>query len=251
MDNRGSVSIEAAIAFPIFLFTMLFFIYIGEIYTVKAAVYEASVETAEYMAEYAYLTDCFEEAGSLDYAMAILKFNEYADNKALLEKFVLGGTYGVSFLGSLFPDEDGFIDLHVTYFVRINLPVFGSFSRVCSEQVRQRAYLGFSGNSHEDTDSDGGRYVFITENYEAYHTSRSCSYLMPDIESTNLDSAKNQGYHACKYCAADCTDLSGEVFITTDGEAYHTDRSCSRLKRTVSRVKLDECDLPACSRCGE
>ena len=135
-SNRGSASIEAAVAFPVFLFTMLFFIYICELYTVKAVIYEASVETAEYMAEYAYLTDCFEEADALDYAMAMVRFNDYVDNKSLLEKYVVGGTYGVSFLGSSLPDDDGYIDLQVTYFVRVNLPVFGSFSHICREQIK-------------------------------------------------------------------------------------------------------------------
>ena len=250
-SNSGSVSIEAAVAFPIFLFTMLFFIYICELYTVKATVYEASVETAEYMAEYAYLADCFEEADAIDYAMAMVRFNDYVDNKPLLEKYIIGGTYGVSFLGSSLPDDDGFIDLQVTYFVRVNLPVFGSFSHICREHIKQRAYLGMGGNSHEDSSDDEGRYVFISDNQEVYHNSRSCSYLMPDIQSTNMDSAKSAGYHACSYCASDADNLSGTVYITSEGEAYHTDRSCSRLKRTVTRVKLDDIDLPACSRCGE
>lgn len=251
LKNRGSVSIEAAMAFPLFLFTMLFFINVCELYTVKAAVFEASVETAEYMAEYAYLTDCFEEADVIDYGMALVRFNEYVDNKALLEKFVLGGSYGVSFLGSSFPDEEGFIDLHVTYFVTVNIPILGSFSHICSEHIKQRAYLGIEGNSDASSGDGSGRIVFIAENAEVYHNSRSCSYLLPDIQSTNLDSAETAGYYACSYCAGDCTDVSGTVYITSEGEAYHTKRTCSRLRRTVSRIELDECNLPECSRCGE
>ena len=81
MNNKGAVSIEAAVAFPLFLFTMLALIFMTEIYTVKGVVYEGVIETAEYMAEYAYLTDCFEEAEIMDYPMAMLRFQEYADSK--------------------------------------------------------------------------------------------------------------------------------------------------------------------------
>ena len=52
MNNKGAVSIEAAVAFPLFLFTMLALIFMTEIYTVKGVVYEGVIETAEYMAEY-------------------------------------------------------------------------------------------------------------------------------------------------------------------------------------------------------
>ena len=34
-DNKGSVSIEASLVLPLFLFVMLFFIYVGNVYTVN------------------------------------------------------------------------------------------------------------------------------------------------------------------------------------------------------------------------
>ena len=59
--------------------------------------------------------------------------------------------------------------------------------------------------------------------------------------------AEASGYDKCKYCSPPTNSV---VFTTEEGECYHTSISCSRLKRTVSRKKLSEVDLPPCSKCS-
>ncbi len=248
MNNKGSASIEAAIAFPILLFVMLAFIYMAELSTVKGVVYEGAVETSEYMAEYAYLTDSFPEADVMDLPMATVRFWGYVDDAALLEKYVVGGRSGVVFLGSSFPDEEGYIDLWVTYYVHVNVPLLRSFSKQCQEHIRQRAYLGRKpgGGGDEDGDVDE-RYVYVAENGVVYHDTRNCTYLLPDMSATTLENALSEGYTPCEYCGG----VAGEkVIITSDGERYHSTFSCSRLRRVVERKKLSEVNLPPCSKCG-
>lgn len=247
-NNKGSASIEASIALPLYLFTMLFFVYLGTTYTVKSTVYEGCIETAEYMAEYAYLADCFDTAEKLSPVMAKARFLEYADSKALLEEYVVGGALGVSFIGSQFPDDKGFIDLKVTYFIRIKIPLIKNFNTKCTEHIRQRAYLGRRLSSESDSGKSNGadKYVYVAENGVVYHNSRSCTYLLPKITSCSKKSAQNKGYKKCKYCNP---TGSGEVFITEYGDCYHSSRSCSRLKRNVERKKLSEVSLPPCSKC--
>lgn len=249
-DNKGSVSIEASLVLPLFLFVMLFFIYVGNVYTVKAAVYEGCIETTEYMAEYAYLTDNFETAPIMDTAMAQVRFFEYVDSKALLDKYVIGGKAGVVFLGSSFPNDDGYIELKATYFVRINIPFFRHFSTKCTENIRQRAYLGRQDEeTNEEKAEEEDTYVYVTENGVVYHNSRSCTYLKPDIHTSTLTSAAASGYSKCKYCGGS-GDGASKVYITTYGDAYHCRQSCSRLKRTVERKKKREVHLPPCSKCA-
>lgn len=247
MNNRGSASIEAAIAFPLFLFTVFAFIYMSELYRVESVVYEGLIETAEYMAEYAYLTDSFESVSVMDYPMAKLRFEEYIDDKALLEKYVVGGSLGVSFIGSSFPDDQGYIDIHATYYVRINAPMIGIFKRQVKEHIRQRAYLGKGIYESSETSEEQHVYVYVAEQGTVYHNSRSCTYLMPDVYGSDKASAERSGYRACEYCGG---GDGSQVFITSEGECYHSSRTCSRLKRTVSRKALDEVSLPPCSKCG-
>ena len=250
MNNKGSVSIEASLVLPLFLFVMLFFVYIGNIYTVKAAVYEGCIETAEYMAEYAYLADSFETAEIMDMAMAQVRFLEYVDSKALLDKYIVGGKAGVSFIGSDLPNDDGFIELKATYFIRINIPFFRSYFTKCTETIKQRAYLGRRDReSGEDEKSEDDRYVYVAENGVVYHNTRSCTYLMPDIHTSTAQAALSSGYSRCRYCGQS-GGAGSQVYITTYGDAYHLRKNCSRLKRTVMRKKKSEVSLPPCSKCA-
>ncbi len=248
MNDKGAASIEAAIALPVFLFTVLAFIYMAEIHTVRGVVYEGVIETAEYMAEYAYLSDCIDGAGTIGLPMAYLKFSEYVDDKALLEKYIVGGSSGVMFIGSSFPDEDGYIDLWVNYYVHVDVPFISSLSQLVTEHVRQRAYLGRREDISSEEGQEDDRYVYVAENGVVYHETRSCTYLLPDIKAESLSEAKADGYKACNYCGGGSTDV---VIVTDDGEKYHSSVSCSRLRRTVERKKLSEVDLPPCSKCGE
>ncbi len=246
--NKGSVSVEASLVLPIFLFTMLFFIYICNVNTVKGVIYEGCIETAEYMAEYSYLTHHFEKAELMDYPMAAVRFREYVDDNALLDKYVIGGRNGVCFVGSNFPDGDGFIDLRVTYYIRLKLPIFGNFTRRCEEHIRQKAYLGRQKPEESDEEEeDEDKYVYVTKNGTVYHTTRSCTYLSPKVQSSSLEDARAGGYKPCEYCGSSAGEL---VYITPYGDRYHSTESCSRIKRTIYRKKLSEVSLPPCSKCG-
>ena len=251
-NNKGSMSIEAAIAFPIFLFTMLFFICLSEIYRVKAAVYEGCIETAEYMAEYAYLVDSMSDSdiGKSVFStlpVATVKFQEYVDEEALLDKYIVGGRNGVSFLGSSFPDEKGFIDLKVNYFIHIDIPIIGNKSKLCCEHIRQRAYLGNKGKEKHEIEEEDDIYVYVAKNGVVYHTTRMCTYLLPDVHGMSHSGAEQSGYSPCEYCGAESGSI---VYVTPEGKRYHSDRYCSRLKRDVQRKKLSEVNLPPCSKCG-
>ena len=84
-NNKGSSTLEASIVLPLFLFFLLFFIYISNIYTVKGVIYEGAVETAEYMAEYAYLTDCFEDVKIADWDSGFTNVNRSGDDQDVFD----------------------------------------------------------------------------------------------------------------------------------------------------------------------
>ena len=93
----------------------------------------------------------------------------------------------------------------------------------------------------------------MTRNGSVYHTHGDCTYLQLTIYQTTLEEAQKQRneqggrYHACEKCGG-----RGEaVYLSPQGEAYHSSRECSGLTRHVEMVKLTECGgLSQCSRCA-
>lgn len=105
----------------------------------EAQVYEAAAETAEYMAEIAYL-------GAADTAVAYLRFPKYADEKETVERYVKHGVSGVQFLGSEIGEE--YIVLRVSY----AMEHLGTRSFT----IRKRAYTGREGRYRDGCGTCGG-----------------------------------------------------------------------------------------------
>ena len=248
-NNAGSISVEASFVIPLFLFAMLAIVYMCNAIAVKGVIHEAAVETSEYMAEYSYLADRKGELSILSHVMAMEKFHEYLDDSDLVKTYVSGGTMGVTFIGSHFPDDDGYIRLRVTYRLGINAPLFGKFSKLVSYEIKQKAYLGYTPSDIEENNDDNDTYVYLADNSEVYHKSRTCTYLHYDISEISLSGAAADKRKKCEYCGKNAGDV---VYITQYGDRYHSTMSCSRLYRNVRRVKLSEVEgsYPPCSKCG-
>ena len=215
--NQGSASLEATLVMSVFLLAMVSLFWMAQSVLAEAQVYEAAAETAEYMAEIAYL-------GAADTAVAYLRFPKYADEKETVYKrqeyIVLRVSYAMEHLGTR------------------------SFT------IRKRAYTGAAG---EDTETDAVRaedaYVYVTDNQAVYHMTRRCSYLTLQIQASTLEQAKHNGYDMCAFCGKDVQGR--QVYVTNEGDRYHSSLTCSGLKRTVYRKKKSEVTgLAACSRCG-
>ena len=62
------------------------------------------------------------------------------------------------------------------------------------------------------------------------------------------EKAEHSGRTPSSFCHANEAEIM--VFITEDGEKYHTNPICSRLLRNVRRVKKSQVgDLPECQKC--
>ena len=94
---------------------------------------------------------------------------------------------------------------------------------------------------------------YIAENESVYHTSAQCTHIQLSIRMVQKDSlntyknVNQEKYHACEKC--ENSGHSEWVYITASGNKYHTDLSCSGIKRTVHEVS-DVGTLKPCSRCG-
>lgn len=239
IDNKGSATVEAALALPIFLFGILGMYSIGQCKLAEVSVYEASIETAEYLAEYAY----FDEPNQL---LAGYKFGGYLDDKKLVEKYVQGGVSGINFIGSIFDGE--YVRLKVNFNVGINLPFISKLSSKKSFVIKQKYYRGNKIKETGYETEEDNAYVFVTDNRDVYHEKRSCTHLTLSVSESSRTIAMKCGYTPCERCRG---ILGDRVYVTDSGMRFHSSQFCSGLKRRIYRVKRkDVSGLRGCSRCS-
>lgn len=120
-----------------------------------------------------------------------------------------------------------------------------------SKQVVQKAvcrgWIGFTELGITET------YVYITPEGSVYHLYSDCTHLNLSIRQVDLVTAKKskndygQKYRKCELCNSSFGIL---VYITSEGDCYHSERSCSGLKRTIRQVPLSQVSgRSACIRC--
>ncbi|MBR4515066.1 MAG: pilus assembly protein [Lachnospiraceae bacterium] len=240
MNNKGSAVVEAVVGAPLFLMLFLCLYMMCMAKQAEACVYEAAVETAEYTAESAYIS----EAAAL--AVPFVKFSSYVDDEDLVERYISGGKSGVNFLGTY--TDDGYLYMRVSYTVVVNTPLMPKLERFRTYVIKQRIYDGAGKKEGEEAGEAEESYVYITDNKEVYHESRSCTHLSLSIHGASLSEAKDAGYKPCEFCGAKASEY---VYITDEGDKYHCGMNCSGLKRTVYRIKKSEAGgIPPCSRCS-
>lgn len=255
----GSITVEASIILPLFIFSMLSLFLLGEGIRVKCIIYEGLVQTAEQMAQEAYIEKIVDEKEGLgeiiktarkgiSCASAKKRLAELIDDRELVEKLVSGGMDGLKITQARLMADDH-VHVKLSYKIKARVPVIGGVEISCSEKVRQRAFIGYTKENDEDSD---GVYVYMTKTGRVYHDSRSCYHIKLTIFEVNERKLEKSYSHLspCELCAKG--GRGDAIYVTADGERYHYSLGCSGLKRTVYRVKKDECgSTDMCSECSK
>ena len=126
-----------------------------------------------------------------------------------------------------------------------NLP-FGTEDWL-TEKAVCRAWIGFT--ELEDQEM----YVYITPEGSVYHLYRDCTHLdlsvqrVPFLQAVISKNQYGETYRECERCREDFGAL---VYITEEGNCYHSERSCSGLKRTIRQVPISTVgERAGCLRC--
>lgn len=280
--SHGSVTVEAAFAFPIFFFAVMLFLYFFQFLLVRTEVQKALFQTASFCSQYAYFTAEFRNntdtrnvkkesiayqgdfsefsEGLLDMALVKLKFQSCLEKK-ILKNSCLDNVGGISLLQSELMVNERDIDIIAVYRVRFPLPFFQKFSFRVTQQAKTKAFLGKSMHGEEDKNSgeeDNEEIVYITETGKVYHCSMECAYLNPSVREVSmeeLENIRNQNGSIYAFCDSCCEKKKqyALVYITTWGLSYHSRLSCPGLKRTIREEKITEArkqGYHACSKCG-
>lgn len=259
-DCNGSMTLEAALLLPLYLFFMISLFSIMNMIRFQADMQMLLSQTARQISVYAPAANLGESesdnaiGGVAATVLADVYLSNQIDSFMSGEKREAAGvTNGISYWQSSILLEDDVIDLVATYEMEpmCNLFLIPEYTLV--NRAQTRAWTGYEVTASDGSGTDE-RIVYITESGSVFHLSRSCTHLdlsISAVDADNLDAACNasgESYRACEYCGGLEADT---YFITQEGDCYHTSLSCSGLKRSIIEIPISEAgDRPACSRCG-
>lgn len=262
--SRATVSVEAAICLTVFLFAMLSLLSFGTVMNQRMRMSAPLRNTASKLAQN---YSVYELLGLADDTDNILK--EYAVNgigivaakqifidevgkNNLDRSCVVNGSSGVSFFCSEIPTEDGFVDLIITY--KLKLPF--CIIPVPDMSVMQRCRIHVWSGTEVFGNEDIIKYVYKTRNGKVYHTSLSCKHLNIVVKKAGfneVDKLRNKSggrYYPCEICWK--ATESTIVYITEYGTSYHSKEDCFALTRNIMKVPInDVLGMPACKSCGQ
>ncbi|MGN0367717.1 MAG: hypothetical protein ACI4EK_02960 [Wujia sp.] len=229
--HQGAVTVETALAIPIFLIAMVQLFLCMQDMLATTTVFEGSLQ-----ALYVTAQNLHKKQEVLPFRHAL--FENSLDDEERIQKHIQNGNKGIHFICSMNQDLD--VCLQVRYKTKYGANI--------SYALKQRAFVGDDVESLTKESEMDDAYVYITNNKEAYHSRRSCTHLQLSVSQSTIEYAKKQGLRPCEYCGE---DAGQSVYITNDGDCFHSRSNCTGLKRTVQRVrKKDVAGIPACLRCG-
>ncbi|SFH75993.1 TadE-like protein [Pseudobutyrivibrio sp. OR37] len=268
--KRASYTIEAAIIMPLFITLMVFGMFTFRLLQVESGMQKSLDNASRTMAvtlgnvvnkgESEKDVDTTNDPptikgelseGALEIATIGLAGVEVAKNKVPIE-FIDFGPVGINFYETNV--EGNYIDLKASYTMTFPVGLLGNFKFDVSQRARCRKWVGYD-KAENTTD---GRYVYITDHGEAYHTNYYCTYLNPSVHrvaGADLSGKRNQGggvYYPCEKCKPSTAAKTSVYYITDYGTAYHSDINCNKIKHNIKKVLYEEVKdtMRPCSKCA-
>lgn len=268
---RAGMTVEAAIALPVFL---LFLLNLGsaiEMIRLHGNLQTALWETGNQLAVYGYALGNEESLRSMEQGedpwwkeLAGIAFSylyiknqmvDYLGEEYLESSPLSHGTDGLQFWESEIVQSNGEMEITLTYGVSPWCSITGFFPFRMANRYHAHIWNGYdivgdSGGNEEDLVT-----VYVTETGSVYHRDRSCTHLclsIREIAAGTQGNYRNENggkYSECEKCRGE--PATGTFYITREGDCFHYSRECSGLKRTVFSILLkDAGDYRPCSRCG-
>lgn len=245
--RKGSVTIEAALAVPLFFLAVLALFYMIEVMSIRTYIRSGMQYAAKEAAEEAYIKPMV-STNTLEQDIVTSVGAE-----RLNRSIVVGGSGGIHCDESRMSALTGILELRVHYQVKLPIPVFAGAAVDMEESMRMKGWTGYTATGF-GTDDD--ETVYITENGMVYHRDYHCNYLELSIRmvsSESIEGLRNESqgkYYPCEHCVRG--GAADSVYITDYGDRYHNSLSCSGLKRTIYAIPLSEAvGKGACSKCSK
>lgn len=261
LSQRGSMTVEAAICLPLFLFFFLNLLSSIEMIRLHGNLQVALRETGNKLSLYGYcawacaqenegesgeLLQEVEQGESLvNIAMSYIFVKNDVVNqvgkKYLKTSPLVMGADGLQFVGSDLMNNEEEIEIRMTYCVA------APFSIVFVKPfLLENCYYAHAWNGYHIPGTDENateiKYYYVAAKGEVFHEKRDCSHLK--ITKKKVDLAEvffmvnrdGEKYTACEICKG----KSKEVWITDWGEKYHFNENCPGIKRTIYVITKEE-----------
>lgn len=258
----GSLTVEAALVIPIFLFAIMAILSFTEILRLQMNIDSALQQCAKELAVYGYAGDSLSAnmVEDISFPAETLLSETYVRERVIseigreeLQNSPMEGAGALHFVGSRIMENDR-IELRCTYYVTPFFSLSPKAGFLTGTTAVARAFTGYD-NLAGASEGEKEEYVYITENGTVYHRDRGCHYLDLSIEKVfteelaGMRNADGSIYYACPVCGD--TNSGSVVFITRYGNRYHSDILCSGLRRTVEAVPVSQVGgRSPCSKCG-
>ncbi len=253
-DNRihsaGSVTVEAALVFPIFFFTVyliwqLFFMVYTEMRVAKDFESLSRSFSATGYAERAFLKDDLKDISWLYEA----GFDTCLSKRGFLRNRKINCS----------TEEDGTIFVTFDYDICLRTAVLPSFAVPVKQSFSFYPAVGIYDDDKlrekEDDKEPEEECVYMTEHGTVYHLKKNCPYIAINpvpVDISEIDEKRNKSgrkYTVCSYCKKE--DKTDTVYITDYGTKYHYSLKCPSLFRNVKEVPRSQVgNIHPCSKCG-
>ena len=245
---KGSLTIEASLVLPIFLFAMFLALSLVNLMRFHLNLQEAVHQETRKLAMTSY-KEWNASSGSVGSAV-LARLNETMLSKAPVK----GGAGGIDFSDSKLDNRE-VIEIDAVYDADLPYDFFNIFDRRFVAKCVMHTFIGYEKGLDERTVTRRAEeYVYVTETGTVYHKDRECTYLrlsIREVDKSALKDLRNDSGHKYYPCRSCGRGAGSRVYITKDGTCYHSSLSCHGLKRTVNCIPLSEAGgKRACSRCG-
>ena len=279
---EASLTVEAALVLPLFLFFIMNVIFLLDVVRLQSSVTAALQQTGDKICEYAWYREYAApgtgaegmDGGSGDTGLSVPRaagdilslafvsgeMRSHLGTAYMNSTCLRGGSGGISYLQSRILSGNDIVEIHADYRTRPFIPILCGPDLSIRTTYYGHAWTGYTigsggGSSEGEADLQGDRKVIVASRGVVYHTDPDCVYLRPrirEVDASALDHIRADDgciYHPCEYCHP---SHSGKVYVTPDGDRYHSSPQCSRLQRTTHEETAQEAagHLRPCPKCG-
>lgn len=249
---KGSLTVEAALVLPIFVLSMISLFSLLFQLRLMIRIQDALYEEGMYLCEIA----CNQNLNELDVSEEILRALENGNDGGLHQESGINAyTRDGIRIEEAYQYNQELVNLSAVYEGKLLYDFQNLFQKTFHQGVIMHTFTGYvnglSGRGYDAKEV----YVYVTEDSEVYHRSRECSHIrltIREVSGKDIKSLRNDEgnkYKACRHCHAKIG--SAVLYVTAEGDCYHSSLSCSGLSRSVKQIPISQVGgRRPCMRCG-